>query len=388
MQIIKEKHNRPKTLDCGTNQGVKYNEELTIDKLSIPTLIPAAIQQRWLKENTRYAYQEIDIPIRANGYIYDMPFFESFIGGLNKRPYPGSAGHHYEGRGTTDLLLIGGKVVNNGDGIGKAFFKNAFLDTPIGIQLANEFESGMIHFSLVSRTRDQLQKTDDGVYEWHVIASEGAERNDAIDTGAGSMKQKTNEKEDDTIDDITDNNPGVPGKHINEEGDNMPLTKEEIINHLKSNTLTFPEVVQAYGMSDQIVTDIHKNAVNTVNELKALGCDDPVKELKELRESTKANFTIMRNSRLDKEFGFEELITGTGKKANALRVHAGEKLGQIPDKDFDAALKNFKENDIVAKSIVESMADGESKINIVAGDKEKPADQPSGVVGGFEVVKG
>jgi hypothetical protein len=103
---------------------------------------------------------------------------------------------------------------------------------------------------------------------------------------------------------------------------------------------------------------------------------DPVKEIMELRENVKANFSIMRNAKLDKEFGFLELTIGNEKKANALRAYAGEKLGNVLDKDYDAALKNFKENDIVAKSIAEQFADGESKINVVVGDKKKPADKP------------
>ncbi|MGE5804947.1 MAG: hypothetical protein ACM34M_04085, partial [Ignavibacteria bacterium] len=402
----KVKHQQMKRLNCG--QPLKYNEErLTIDPDTIPTLIPAAAQKEWItEENPIYAIQEIVYPIKANGYHYQQSFFRSYLEANTKRPFAGSAlGHSYGARGKTDLVMVGGILKPNGDGTGKVYFKNYLL--PGDGTLRKEFRSGMIHFSLVSMTRDELKKNDEtGEWEWHVVKSEGAERNDVVDNGAGAMRQKVNKHKmnkpdtqsimqasvrfakslinsskydnssawsftasdsdkilgdndwtnykkwffvEDTayneetkgrykyafgkndklyrsglravasragqqdweelsnlaselIDMIDKKESGVPGSDINyNQGDSMPITKQEIIEHLKSNTLTFPEIVQVLGVSDQIVTDIHKNAVNTVNELKALGCNDPVKELKELRENAKANFTIMRNSRLDKE---------------------------------------------------------------------------------------
>jgi hypothetical protein len=492
MEKTKVKHQQMKRLNCG--QPLKYNEEkLVIDPNTIPILIPAAAQKEWItEENPVFAIQEIEYPIRANGYLYEESFFQSFLEANKKRPFAGSAlGHSYGARGKTDLVMVGGLLVSNGGGTGKVYFKNYLL--PGDGSLRKEFRSNMIHFSLVSMTRDEYKKNDDtGEWVWHVVKSEGAERNDVVDTGAGAMKQKVNHKrnktdsqsimqnsvrfarslinsgkydnssswsftaadsdkilgdndwtnykkwffvEDTAYDEetkgrykyafgkngklyrsglravasragqqkweelsnlaseliglIDKKESGVPGDDISyNEGDNMPITKQEMIDHLKTNILTLPEIVQVLGMSDQIVTDVHKNAVKTIDELKALGSTDPVKELKELRENVKANFATMRNARLDREFGLPELVVGDEKKTNVLRIHAGDKLGNVSEKDFDAALKNFKENDVVAKSITEQTADGESKINIMAPDeKTKQNNQPLGEVNGIKIKK-
>lgn len=385
IQVIKEKKSQYKSLDFGSSDLFKYNvSTLTVNPLTVPTLIPAEIQKEWgIKDDDFFAIQEIDIPIVANGYHYDMEFFNSFITGLNKRPYPGSAGHAYGARNDTTSLLVGGQYINNGDGTGKAIFKNWFTPTPKGESLKKEFKSGMINFSLVSRTRDQLQKDENGNYEWHVVASEGAERNDAIDTGSGSMKQKTNETDDNQDDDnnaIEDDanniNSGVTGKYNNDKrGNSMSESITDLKNKLftdlqqfKQNSISFQEVARAWGAENLLITDLHINALNTIEEFKKLKINsiDDVKRLleenKKLNEKNNSNFAAVREAKLNELFGMPELMIGTEKKPNELRLYASEKLNSVDESKFNEAIEDFKKSPL-ALSLASLQADSTSKLN-------------------------
>jgi hypothetical protein len=385
MEIVKTRRSQYKYLNFNGDE-VKYNDNLSVLPDTIPTTIPAAMQAKWIKEEKPdFAIQEIDVPVRANGFVYDIAFFNSFFNGLQNRPYPGSAGHHHDGRGETCLLLVGGKVIDNGDGTGKAFLKNYFLPTETGKKLKDEFDSKMIHFSLVSRTRDQLEKSDQGDYTWHVVASEGAERNDAIDNGAGAMSQKTNTDEQGKVNEI-ENDIEVIDTPKENKGVNMAVTKEEAIAALKLNNATIPEILTAMGASDQVLTAEHKNAFNLSLELKKINAADPVKEITDLRATAKKNFDMMRGIRLDKEFEPVKIKIGDEEKTNTLREYASKMLSTVSDMDFENALTNFKENDNVAKSLAAEKADWKSKYNQILVTKSQEKKEAPVIVNGAQLV--
>ncbi|GAG90089.1 unnamed protein product, partial [marine sediment metagenome] len=104
-----------------------------------------------------------------------------------------------------------------------------------------ENKSDMIHYSLVSYTRDEVDKDKDGNMIINIVGSIKGERNDAVEYGMGAMEQKTNEKE----------NIGVADEDILIKEEDAIMTKEELLESLatlKTNAeVTLLEVAKAMG---------------------------------------------------------------------------------------------------------------------------------------------
>jgi hypothetical protein len=174
--------------------------KLTISADSIPTLVPADSLKLFQVGDSApyYKIQAIDYPTKANGYTYTEAFWKSFIAVMNSRPIPGSARGHetkWGARGPTDLLLIGGRVDSKGDGSGTVYLKNYIL--PVGESGDNALfitqnKAGMIDYSIVTYTKDEITTLPDGSYQRNCVESIGGERNDALDFGTGGMDMKTN----------------------------------------------------------------------------------------------------------------------------------------------------------------------------------------------------
>ncbi len=177
------------------------DSKLAVSADSIPTLVPAeALKAFGFAEDLApyFKIEAIEFPTKANGYTYTEEFWRSFVGKMNERPIPGSRYGHdmrWGARGPTDLLLIGGRVDSKGGGAGTVYLKNYIPPKgesgDNGVFIAMN-KAGMVDYSIVSYTRDEITTLPEGNREYKCIESLGGERNDAVDFGTGAMDMKTN----------------------------------------------------------------------------------------------------------------------------------------------------------------------------------------------------
>jgi len=167
----------------------RLNLQASVSTETVPVLIPESARAEWLDNDKDpcFVVQKIDIPIEANGIIYERSFFESFLGKLKDRPIPGSKSGHemtWGKRPPTDLLLVGGKLDDT-----SVYFKNYI--PPAGESgdnsvLIKQAKSGMIHFSLCAYTMEETGKNG----EIYVLESSHGERNAVVEYGTGAMRQE------------------------------------------------------------------------------------------------------------------------------------------------------------------------------------------------------
>lgn len=188
----------------GHTRRFNYRSEpdsaLTLDPAEIPNLSPSAAIDLFMEgdKNPYFKIQAIKYPVKANGWEYGEPFWQSYLAKINRAPLPGArSGHNlqYGARAPTDLLVIGGKLIPNGDGTGTVFLKNYI--PPVGESGDNSIfikanKAGMVDYSIVSITRDVVTPLADGNYKRECVESLSGERNDCVDYGTGAMDMKTN----------------------------------------------------------------------------------------------------------------------------------------------------------------------------------------------------
>lgn len=173
---------------------------LNLDPNTIPNLSPKASIDLFTEgdSNPYFKIQAIKYPAKANGWDYIESFWKSYLSKIERAPIPGSrTGHNMQfgARGPTDLVVVGGKIVPNGDGTGTVFLKNYIPltgesgDNSVFIK-ANK--AGMVDYSIVSVTRDVITPAADGDYKKECVESLAGERNDCVDYGTGAMEMKTN----------------------------------------------------------------------------------------------------------------------------------------------------------------------------------------------------
>lgn len=172
-----------------------------LSESEVPTLVPS--EKLAVLTNgdgaPYYKIQAIKYPVRGTGGIYEEAFFQSFVDVTKERPIPGAKrGHWTANRGASDFYMIGGRVDSNGDGTGTVYFKNYIPPKGDGTdneRFIQDAKAGIVHFSLVSAPAYTVDEY--GIY--HFTASQGYERNDAVEYGTGAMKQQTNAEEDEAV---------------------------------------------------------------------------------------------------------------------------------------------------------------------------------------------
>lgn len=334
--------------------------KLNLTDKDVPTLLNQEILNKWQNGDKEpyYKIQAIQYPIVANGITYEESFFESFINKCVDRPIPGSKSGHETSWGVrppTDFIMIGGKLEKNGDGTGTVYFKNYI--PPAGESGSNEIflrecQSDMIHFSLVAYCKEIIERDDDGNTTIKITESVRGERNDAVEYETGAMKQVTNSKE------LENTNRG--------EG----MEKGEIlkkINSMRENgDISLKEIADTMSLSDQIITDVHRNALAVMNGLDKLGVSDPVKEIEKLRNQIKENEESVFNSVLTENFG----KPGTETEPNYVREYAEEKLKNKSGDELTEAIKELK-NSPIAKKLIGDQIDPAVNIIDSTGDKKQ-----------------
>lgn len=323
---------------------------LTITAAEIPTLVPEKILKEWMDGDTDpyYKIQEIKYPVLANRYNYLESFFESFIKKLKRTAIPGSKGGHetsWGKRAPTDLLLVGAKINSNGDGTGSVFFKNYIPktgDSGDNAIFIKENKTGMVDYSLVSYTRDEIIENPDFSRTYNVVESMYGERNDAVGYGEGAMEQKTNNKEI-------------------EKGEGM--TKEEILKGLltlkTNNGVDLPEIAKHLNLESLLITDEQTAGIAKLNAIKKLcGDRDPVELITAMQEAEKLNAESVRSAKISEEFGPENW--DDTKKENKGRSYAEQVLDgkELTEEN----IKGVKENSIYV-SLAAERADVNSEDN-------------------------
>ncbi len=176
------------------------DSRLAISPDTIPTLVPAESLKLFQDGDAEpyFKIQAIPYPSKANGCTYTEEFWKSYINKLATRPIPGSSRGHetrWGARGPTDLLLVGAKLEPKGDGAGIVYLKNYI--PPCGESGDNSMfikqnKAGMLDYSIVSYTRDEISTLPDGSREVRCVESLRGERNDCVDYDTGAMEMKTN----------------------------------------------------------------------------------------------------------------------------------------------------------------------------------------------------
>lgn len=310
---------------------------LNIPPDSVPTLSPEKMVNQFMQEGEEpyFKIEAIEYPILANGWTYKESFFESFVAKLNDRVIPGSKYGHssdWGSRPATDLLLVGGKLEKNGDGTGTVYLKNYI---PLKADSDNEAfirenKANLVHYSIVSYTRDEIIDNDDGTREFNVVESMFGERNDAVEYDMGGMDQKTNSKSG-----------GMTPVNNGE----AKMTKEEALKLLKNlmdnGKENAKDIAKALGL--EVVGDVHRSNAEALGKLNKLLGDDPVAKASELIDAEKKNAAALLESKVSEAFGAES-------KENLVREHANSMLKTMdPKLSIDEKIQAIKENAITKK---------------------------------------
>jgi len=304
----------------------------------------------------------------------------------------------------------------------------------------------MIHYSLVSYTKDEILNDKNGKTIINVVGSVKGERNDAVEIGLGAMDQKTNDEKkynpypnehSARIRDPGDFQKGSfrrktikkgisiiigrlkgetttttqayrfdakvftatqakawlkknkikyisfekatgKGNIINDDIDYYDykegnyMNKEElleVITTMKTNAeITLVEIAEAMGLSDQVVSEKHKNAIAISEEFVKLNIENPVEVFQIMQKQIKENEKAIFNAQMTEEFGTDKLQNGS---ENLLKIYAIDKLKNIESDKLDEAIKNLKENDPIAKKLSADIADFSSDINTIAVVEQK-----------------
>lgn len=358
--------------------------------------------------------EAIDFPVIGTGGVYEKSFFKSFINVCKERPIPGSKrGHEYASRPSNDFYMVGGQIIENADGkSGTAVFLMyipPFGDTTDNTGFKRDADAGLVNFSLVSAPEYNIKKDDDGVERRHFTKTNGYERNDAVEYGAGAMAQVVNSKQNDIdFDELKTlvmngkySRKNIDGEIIQNGKVSYPVLRSMIaradcenkaeignilsmIDKASNGRKTMDEelkeavtrVQNAAANGSIVIADVFKNAAMRTEDdkkneelVKALNAKnlgaDPLKEIDSIIAQNKANADAIVKNEVATVFGAEKVKNAKGEEVeNPAYTYAFEKCsGKTGD-----ALKNEIEalkNSAVMKGIRANQADPFSKINMI-----------------------
>jgi len=154
----------------------------------------------------------------------------------------------------------------------------------------------------------------------------------------------------------------IKDKNIIEQNKSKKVDKKELLIELstmkENNKISLKEIAEELNLSDQLVTDSHKNALETILNLKKLTGENPLEFVQGLIDEKKANALSVRESKMSELFGVK--IDPITKKENAVREFAEVFLSgkEINDEN----VKSLKENSIY-KKLMGELADENSSVN-------------------------
>lgn len=421
------------------------DSKLTLSPDDIPTLIPTEMMKSFMQGDTEpyFKIQEIEVPATGNHVIYPASFWNSYLGKLKNRPIPGSRNGHdmrYGVKPNTDLLLVGGQLIVNDKGVGKVYLKNYI--PKVGDSGDNSFfilqnKAGMLDYSIVSYTKDEIETLPEGNMKITAVASIAGERNDAVEYGLGAMEQKTNASEPElevmkelAMDLIAEGKVDRKSAWSPSEGDielapGYPIGREGIIfrSALRRQTARaaqdgFSEIAEAASallksVDSRSQTHIGRNEVDKEELLKKLNALKQNGEITLLEVATamglanqvvtdeivqshqrynaikqmvgedpveavrKLQKRVADNEALERsnrlEHEFGPKVNSAGNK-NLLREYAEKQLNSVALGNLDGAIAEFKKDDIAQRFAAEN-ADNESEVNLIVGRSERRGNQ-------------
>ena len=396
----------------------------------VPTLVKDAVLKELQANDTNpfYKIEAIDYPVNGSGGVYEASFFKSFINVSKQRPIPGSKrGHEFTSRPSSDFYMIGGSTVDNADGTGTAYFKMYIPpngDPTDHSGFIRDARAGIVNFSLVTAPEYNVKKDADGVERRHFTKSNGYERNDAVEFGAGAMSQVVNSKEvinfeatremieaglisrndkgyslyvDGKVsrpmlrrmvanaDDETKTAIGelimlIDAKHTN---GGKPMELNEAIQMVQ-NAAANGAINLGETFKDKIAL---RNEADKKNEAIVLALngkgfgDDLIAGIDKMIAENKANANAIAKDAVSTAFGAETFeVDMNGKKEsvkNAAHEYAMQKCAGKYGADLDKEINSLKD-DVVMKSIRANQADPNSAVNrIVENGAAKSGERKS-----------
>ena len=315
-----------------------------ISPSEVPTLIPEKAKKEFMEGDADpyFKIQEIEYPIKANGYIYTESFFESFVEKTKIRPTPGSKSGHslrWGERPPTDFILVGGKLVKNGNGTGKVYFKNYIPPKLVSDNEAfkKEARADMVHFSLVTYSKDEIVESPDGDREYYVIQSLYGERNDAVEFDTGGMDQKTNKAETGiTPDEAYKNNTGEKP---------MDELLKKLLTYKANGELNVSEFAKKLGI--EVKTDEDKKNASLVTRYQnAVGTPENAEQI---LADKKANSGKVMGAKIVELFGTKE-INGKKNRAHAYATKVLKDAVEANDEvKFNAVIEELKTDEFMTE---------------------------------------
>jgi hypothetical protein len=301
--------------------------------------------------------QGIQFPIEGNGDVYTEEFFKSFLARNSERAFPGDKYGHdikWYNRQPTHFYQIGGEIRGN-----IAYFKfyvPSQTDTESNDSFKKEIKTNGIDLSLVSKVSYKYNESDQ---KYYILTSEGAERNDAVGFGDGSMEQ------------------AVFNSNKNIEEDSV-LTLDELITKLNAfldnKEVSKPELFKKLNCEALLKTDADVENLKVLNSLVEKLGDKPIEKADELLNTVKTNAETVREAGLETAFGKKLNADGT---ENTIRTQ-GELL--LANKDCTPEnIEAVKKNSLFI-AVAGNLADENSKLNKINKDSQASA-------GGIKHVK-
>lgn len=153
-------------------------------------------------------------------------------------------------------------------------------------------------------------------------------------------------------------------------GRNNSMKKNEVIETLKvlkqNAEITLPDIAEALGLKDQIISQNHIDALNVINELEKMEITDPVNEIKKLKKQISDDKESVRNAYLDNTFGVH-----TEEKKNELRYYMGSQTQNLFGDDLDKKVNEMKKSDPIMQRLMAERADSDSDINLIGASDEQ-----------------
>lgn len=141
----------------------------------------------------------------------------------------------------------------------------------------------------------------------------------------------------------------------------------ETLKVLKQNAeITLPEIAEALGLKNQIITQNHVDALNIMNDLKKMKIDDPVNEIKNLRKQVSGQAESVRTAKLDSLFGVH-----TDEKKNELRYYMEGQTSNLFGEKLEEKINEMKESDPIMQRLMAERADQDSDVNLLGVSDEQ-----------------
>ena len=415
--IVRNESDVPENMATLTFENKGRN---TINANVVPTLVPEAVMNILTSGDNEpfFKVESIAFPVKGTGGVYEKEFFKSFVNVMKERPIPGSKrGHEFTSRPASDFYTVGGMITDNADGKGGVAHFKIYIppkgDPTDNAGFIRDAKANMVHFSLVSAPEYYVKKDENGFDERHFTKSKGYERNDAVEYGAGAMKQEVNAKSeklltksyDHAVSLINEGKVNGSSKWVFLSSDSDKLLGSDgkdwnnyKLFHMIEDTSASEETKERYKYPYGKDGKVYRSALRAIASRAAQSglteLSDKASELIKLIDDKRKNggipvdkeelFLAIKNMmdnrqtsllEIAKNCGLEGLVRTDSDDANAKTVKAlNDKLGENPLARIDAIVAENKAN---AERTVETKIVGMAGDRMVKNAEGKDVENPA-----------